>query len=954
MADASLKKTEQSVAAELLALIRAVADELKLPPQRLRTLNLDTSFDRELGLDSLSRMEILARVEKHFGVRLPERLLAEAESPRDLLRAILAITPGKAPMPLPGPAVQLTETAAALPVPETAQTLLEVLAWHCRHHPNRTHILLIQDDFPEQPISYAELAAQARRFARGLQDFGLEPEDTVTLMLPTGKEYFFAFFGILLAGAIPVPIYPPARLSQLEDHLLRHSRILNNCQTKLLVTVPEAKPIARLLKAQVPTLAQVITPEKLACAQGDPVLIPRSSRDIAFLQYTSGSTGTPKGVILTHFNLLSNIRAMGQVVQADSNDVFVSWLPLYHDMGLIGAWLGSLYYGARLVVMSPLAFLSQPIRWLKAIQRHRATLTAAPNFAYELCLKRLSDAEIQGLDLSSLRVMFNGAEPVSPATLERFSARFSPYGLKPEALMPVYGLAENSVGLTFPPLGRGPRIDSIDRDIFCRTGKAIAAKDPAKALRFVSCGIPLPGHEVRIVDELGRELPERTEGRLEFRGPSATSGYYRNPKATAELFDGDWLISGDRAYLAEGEVYLTGREKDIVIHAGRNLYPQEIEEAVSQVPGVRAGCVAVFGSPDPETGTERLIVVAETRETDPKAREKLIQVIQQRVFSLTSSAPDEVRLAPPGTVLKTSSGKIRRSACRELYERELLARPLPLWRQALHLAAAAVRPQLRRWRRQVEAISFAVWAWSMVLVVGALGWLGVLLLPGPERRWRWASRAARLLARVTGIPLHAESLENLPPADRPCIYVSNHASYLDGAAVLALIPRRFGFVAKREFLSQFIAGTFLKRIGCEFVERFAEEHSVQDARRLVEAAKSGRSLWFFPEGTFTRQPGLLPFRLGAFLTAAEAGLPVIPVTIRGTRQILRADSWFPHPGTIRVIVSPPLFPETIARELENPSAWQIAVRLRDLSRQAILTHLGEPDLAEEPSPLLRV
>ncbi len=952
MAEAILK-TEQSSATELLALIRTVAEELKLPPQRLRTLNLDTSFDRELGLDSLSRMEILARIEKHFGIRLPERLLAEAESPRDLLQAILAITPGVAPEPLPKIDVPVTEAAASLPVPETAQTLLEALAWHCQHHPDRTHILLIQDDFPEESLSYGALAAQAKRFARGLQDLGLEPGDTVTLMLPTGKDYFFTFLGILLAGAIPVSIYPPARLSQLEDHLLRHGKILNNCQAKFLVTVPEAKPVARLLKAQVPALAQLVTPEKLACAQGDPAPIPRSSLDIAFLQYTSGSTGTPKGVVLTHCNLLSNIRAMGKAVQADSSDVFVSWLPLYHDMGLIGAWLGSLYYGARLVVMSPLAFLAQPIRWLRAIHRHRATLTAAPNFGYELCLKRLSDAELQGLDLSSLRVMFNGAEPVSPATLERFSARFLPYGLKPEVLMPVYGLAENSVGLTFPPLGRAPRIDSIDRDVFCRTGKAIAANDPGRALRFVSCGLPLPGHEVRIADEQGRELPERVEGRLEFRGPSSTRGYYRNPEATAKLFDGEWLVSGDRAYLADGEVYLTGREKDIIIHAGRNLYPQEIEEAIGRIPGIRAGCVAAFGSPDPRTGTERLIIVAETRETDPKARERLVQLLNQAVFSLAGSPPDEVVLAPPGTVLKTSSGKIRRSACRELYEQELLGHPLPLWRQGAHLLIAAVRPQLRRWRRQIGAVSFAAWAWSMVLVVGALGWLGVLLLPGSGRRWRWASWAARLLARVTSIPLRVEGLENLPPADRPCIYVSNHASYLDGAAVLAVLPRRFSFVAKREFLRQFIAGTFLKRIGCEFVERFAEEHSVQDARRLTEAARSGRSLWFFAEGTFTRQPGLLPFRVGAFLTAAEVGLAVVPVTIRGTRSILRAGSWFPHRGAIRVIVSPPLSPQAISRELEQPSAWPIAVRLRDLSRQAILTHVGEPDLAEEPSPLLR-
>ncbi len=947
MAEAS---RTQNLAAELLDLIRSVAQELNLPPQRLDQLTFDTSFDRELGLDSLSRMEILARVEKHFGVRLPERLLAEAESPRDLLEAILTRAPsGRTPSLMPPPQVPAVPQPPVA-APETAQTLSEVLAWHCLRHPERTHIVLLQEEAAAEPISYGLLAEQAKKFARGLQDLGIEREATVALMLPTSKDYFFAFFGILLAGAVPVSLYPPARLSQLEDHLLRHSKILNNCRARLLLTVPEAKPVARLLKAQVPTLAQVLTPEKLASSKGDPVPVPKTPQDIAFLQYTSGSTGTPKGVILTHFNLLSNIRAMGKAVAADSSDVFVSWLPLYHDMGLIGAWLGSLYYGAKLVVMSPLAFLAQPLCWLKAIQNYRATLTAAPNFAYELCLKRLSEEDLSGLDLSSLRAMFNGAEPVSPTTLERFTARFMPYGLRPEVLMPVYGLAENCVGLTFPPLGRPPRIDCIDRDLFCRAGRAVPASTSAKVLRFVSCGLPLPGHEVRIVDEAGRELPERMEGRLEFRGPSSTPGYYRNPEATAKLFDGDWLISGDRAYLAEGEVYLTGREKDIVIHAGRNLYPQEIEEAVGQIPGIRTGCVAVFGSPDPETGTERLIVVAETRETDPKVREKLIQDLNQAVLSLTGSPPDDAVLVPPATVLKTSSGKIRRSACRELYERKMLGRPPPLWRQILHLLATAARPQVQRAFRELKALSFAAWAWSMVLVIGTLGWLGVVFLPRLEQRWSLASRAARLLAWATGISLRVEGLENLLAPDRPCIYVSNHASYLDGAAVLALIPRRFSFVAKREFASQFIAGTFLKAIGCQFVERFAEEQSVKDAQHLVELAQSGRSLWFFPEGTFTRRPGLLPFRLGAFLTAAETGLPIVPVTLRGTRQILRAESWFPHLGKISLVVSPPLLPEIVAREFKTSSTFQLAVKLRELSRQAILSHLNEPDLAQEPSP----
>ncbi len=943
--------TDPQLTSELLKLIQSVAGELKLPESRLRSLNLDTSFDRELGLDSLSRMEILARIEKHFQISLPEKLLVEAESPRDLMMAILSargqkITAPQAPVILP-------ESGAALPSPSHAQTLLEVLSWHCQRHPDRTHIQFYSDDGQGKTITYQQLLAHAENVAKALQGYDIQAEDTVAIMLPTDEDYFFSFFGILLAGAIPVPIYPPARPSQIEDHLLRHSKILNNCQAKALITIPEARHVARLLKSSVTSLARVLTPDHLN--RPLTTLLPIANRpdDIALLQYTSGSTGTPKGVILSHFNLLSNIRAMGETVKADSNDVFFSWLPLYHDMGLIGAWLGSLYYGSRLVIMSPLNFLARPSRWLWGIHRYRATLTAAPNFAYELCLKRITAADLEGLDLSSLRAMFNGAEPVSPWTLERFGSQFKKYALDRKILMPVYGLAENSVGLTFPPLGRGPLIDSIQRDVFSRTGRAIPCSEAGKALRFVSCGIPLIGHEVRIVDHQGRELPERQEGLLEFRGPSGTRGYYRNPRETAKLFHGDWLRSGDRAYVANGEVYLTGREKDVVIHAGRNLYPQEIEEAVGQIEGIRAGCVAVFGSKDPNTGTERLVVLAESRETDPQKKEALETKINDVVLAVIGSAPDQVILASPGTVLKTSSGKIRRSACRERYEKGLIGKPLPVWKQFLHLALVAVRPQLRRWFQFLSNVSFAAWAWLMTAIIGSGGWLAALIVPGEERRWRAVASAARILARSTGIPLRTEGLEHLPEPGQACIFVSNHASYLDGAAIMAAIPRRFSFVAKKELAEHFISGIFLRRIGCEFVERVAGERSVRDAQRLTEAALNGRSLWFFPEGTFTRQPGLLPFHLGAFLTAAETGLPVVPVSIRGTRSILRAESWFPRRGAIQIVISPPLNPNQIRQQLESPSAWSVAVKLSHLARQAMLQKLGEPDLRHEQSPLLR-
>jgi len=609
----------------LLQVVRSLLEEIQAgtAPQ---IINLDSSLEKDLGLDSLARVELLARIERHFGVVLPERMFAEAETPRDLLRELAKASIHKTPSkPI---TISPRVSGGDIILPLQAETLVDVLDWHAQIHSERSHIQFYTDNGDGKLLSYGMLMDGARKLASGLQALGIDPGQTVAIMLPTSEEYFYTFLGILLAGAIPVPIYPPVRPNQLEDHLRRHATILSNCRAVIMITVSEAKPVARLLKSQLDTLHHIVTVDELMLG-GDRYEKPAiSPQDTAFLQYTSGSTGSPKGVVLTHANLMANIRAMGERVGANPNDVFVSWLPLYHDMGLIGAWLGSLYYAALFVVMSPLAFLARPQRWLQAIHRYQGTLSAAPNFGYELCLHRLEDKDLIGLDLSSWRAAFNGAESVSPDTVKQFPKRFSQYGFRADVMMPVYGLAESSVGLAFPPLKQGVLIDRIQRQSFMLSGKAIAAEeDDTNALRFVACGQPLSGHEIRIADTQGNELPDRQEGRLQFRGPSATSGYLRNHDATERLFDGDWLDTGDLAYLSEGDLYVTGRTKDIIIRAGRNLYPHELEEAVGDIPEIRKGRVAVFGATNPKTGTERLIVLAETRKKDKAALEQL-RIIQ--------------------------------------------------------------------------------------------------------------------------------------------------------------------------------------------------------------------------------------------------------------------------------------------------------------------------------------
>jgi 1-acyl-sn-glycerol-3-phosphate acyltransferase len=885
---------------------------------------------------------LLARIEQAFGISLPERVFATAETPRDLLQAVLAAAPAMA-----RPAGERREEAPtpvqAMPV--DALTLTEVLDWHVRAHPDRTHITLLDAEGGEATLSYAALRDGAEQVAAGLLERGLQPGQSVAMMLPTGRDYFCCFTGVLLAGGVPVPIYPPVRPSQIEDHLRRHAGILANALAVMLVTVPEAKPVARLLQVQVESLRSVVTAAELSGA-GRAAGIPRRPEDIALLQYTSGSTGNPKGTVLTHANLLANIRAMGQAVQADSTDVFVSWLPLYHDMGLIGAWLGSLYFAFPLVAMSPLTFLARPEHWLWAIHKYRGTLSASPNFGYELCLRKIPDAALEGLDLSSWRMAFNGAEPVSPDTLANFAQRFGRYGLRLQAMSPVYGLAECSVGLAFPPPGRGPLIDRIKRDAFMRTGHAepVASEESggeeADALRFPACGRPLAGHEIRIVDAAGRELGERMEGHLEFRGPSATAGYYRNPEQTRLLFHGDWLDSGDYAYLAEGELYLTGRSKDIIIRAGRNIYPYELEDAVGDIPGIRKGCVAVFGSPDPATGTERLVVMAETRETAPDRLEELRGRINELTLDLLGMPPDNIVLAPVHSVLKTSSGKIRRTACRESFERG--AQPVrAVWWQVVRLAWSGMLPQLRRGSRVATDYGYAAYVWALFWLLAILTWLVAALLPRPAWSWAASGFSARLYARLTGTPLVVRGLENLP--QEPCVLVANHASYLDGIVLVAALPGllagagHFSFVAKRELLDSFVSRIYLRRIGTDFVERYESQRSLEDVKQVARSLQSGRSPVFFPEGTFSRIPGLTPFRMGAFVVAAEAGAPVVPVSLRGTRSILRDGSWFPHRGKITVTIGEPIVPEG--------KGWDAAIRLRNRARAEIARRCGEPDLA---------
>lgn len=941
----------------VLEVVRGLLSELG-HESAARSASVESHLDRDLGLGSLERVELLLRLEKMFGVRLDEDALAEAETVQSLIAAVgaatealpaLASSPAEAPARAPG----TSPTGLAEGIP-SAQTFEEVLRYRGRADAARTHLIFYEDENEGESLTFGALLEGAQRVAFDLARRGIGRGDTVALMLPTSRDFFLAFAGTILAGATPVPIYPPFRADRIAEYAERQSAILANAGARLLVTFREAASVAKLLKPLVPSLEGVATAETLAASNAPAPLGPpvhARAEDLALLQYTSGSTGNPKGVMLTHANLLANCRAIGGALGLRDDDVGITWLPLYHDMGLIGAWLMPLYFGLPVVVMSPLAFLSRPVRWLHAFHRYRGTLAAAPNFAYELATAKISDEEIRGLDLSSWRAALNGAEPVVPATLDRFATRFAPCGFRREALLPVYGLAEASLAVTIPEVGRGPRVDQLDRDTFAREGRALpaaapvdpaspASSDDANTISFVSSGPPVPGHEVRIANERGEDVGERTEGRLWFRGPSATQGYYRNEAATAALLpegaEAGWVDSGDRAYRADGEIYITGRVKDIIIHAGHNLYPHEIEDAVARVPGVRKGCVVAFGTADPRAGTERLVIVAESREKNRDARERVAQAITARVAEMLGQPPDVVEVVPPNAIPKTSSGKLRRDATKQRFlTGKLGAGAPPAWLQLTRLAASSSAGRIRAATRRALEVAYGCYAIAAFALLLLPAWLFVLVWPSRAGAARATTAALHAYLKVAGWRVRVYGREHLRK-NAPCMLVANHTSYADIVALMGALGTDYHFVAKAEVMAMPFFRTFNRKLGHFAFRREDPRARLQQAEQIEDTLRRGESVFVFPEGTFTAQAGVRPFQLGAFKAAAAAGREIVPVALDGTRRVLRDGTWLPRPGKISITICPAIAPPNDATD------WKEIVRVRDQAREIIARHAHEP------------
>jgi fatty-acyl-CoA synthase len=876
----------ESVEGQTLEVVRELLLELG-SVRAAGNLSMDSLLDRDLGLGSMERVELLVRLEARFKTRLPEEIAQEAESPGDWARAIFDGAQVSAPARTHR--YRILQPAREAPAqPESAQSWPEVLRRQAQLEPDRVQVHLLEED-SGRDITYGQLMETASRVAAGLHEAGLRRNETVAIMLPTCADFFYAFFGVMLAGGVAVPIYPPARPDKIEEYVRRQVLILKNAEVRFLISFDRVRAISQIMRLSIPSLIEVTSVEMLSRTGSKLPGRGIEPSGIAFIQYTSGSTGDPKGVMLTHANVLANVRGIGWSVQFRPDDYVVSWLPLYHDMGLIGSWLFSVYHGAPITMLSPLAFLSRPERWLWAMHDSHGSLCPAPNFSYELCARKIPDEALEGLDLRSWRVAINAGEAVLPETLARFAARFEPHGFRAESFVPCYGLAESSVALTFTPMNRKPVVDTIRRDVFEAEGKALPA-GPAdnNILRFVANGRPMPYHEVKLLDEGGRELGERVQGRLFFRGLSRTPGYYHNPKATSATMTSDgWMDSGDLAYWADGELYVTGRLKDCIIKSGRNIIPQEIEAAAAEIPGVRKGCVAAFGALDPATGTERIVVVAETRATSSDELRQIEEGIVKRVDAVLGIPPDKVVLAAPQSIPKTSSGKIRRSATRTLYlNGQLTGRSRHPWLQLAELWFENLGSGLDLWRGNAMAWIHRNYRSAAFSFVAFCGGLSIRIAPSVSAAASTARLAARLILWLGG---HRVDDVPLPPG-APAVYFANRAGHLDALvaaarvpgpvffadpSVLRELPRPAAFLLK-PFVAPPVPGELLPPGGV--------------LRQRLERRLSHRaSVLVFSDGPAGVPPRRCRFRLDAVHAAVATSSPIYPLLFHGTEGILWPD-----------------------------------------------------------------
>jgi fatty-acyl-CoA synthase len=569
-------------------------------------------------------------------------------------------------------------------------TLVQAVRHLAEHSPRG--FVFVKPDGTERAFSFRDIRDEAERRGAHLAARGIVKGDRVAMVIPDGDEFVLSFLGAIFAGAVPVPIYPQLSFKNVESYHETVAHISRASGAKLLLTTAGTRQFVEPVSARVETLRAIVNVEELAAPAPGSLSVDVTPEDVCFLQFTSGSTSRPKGVVVTHRTLAWNSESfmIHGLAKNSSIDKGVSWLPLFHDMGLIGFVIGPLFTDIPIVFLPTATFVRAPRIWLDTIHRHRGTITYAPNFAYALVAKRLKEKDLAGLDLSCIKIAGCGAEPIQAKTLRDFAERTKQAKFDPKAFLPSYGMAEATLAITFVPHSTGMHAEAVDPKamqagearpvdaaLSVATGatSATGATGATGATEMVSCGRPFPEHELAIVNDEGERLGERKVGHILTRGPSVTSGYFEEPELTAAAWKAGpegktWLYTGDLGYLADGNLYICGRSKDIIIIRGRNFYPTDIEWVVSELPGIRRGNVVAFGV-DVE-GEEQLVICAEAFQSDAAG---LTGQITQAIAAQVGLSVHKVEIVPQGSLPRTSSGKAQRRKTKQMFLDGTLPKP---------------------------------------------------------------------------------------------------------------------------------------------------------------------------------------------------------------------------------------------------------------------------------------
>lgn len=560
--------------------------------------------------------------------------------------------------------------------PERLKTLYARTLRHgSAQSPERVAVTLQFPHADDLSVTLDGLLRGSQSFAQTYAREGIQPGEVVVLILQHGEDLLYAFWGAILHGAIPsIMPFLTEKLSP-ERYRADLASLMSVTKPSAIVTYPEFEAEVRSAIREGDSVRSVIVANQVEPQKEldfDSLAgFRRKPEDIVLLQHSSGTTGLQKGVALSHRSVFNQLDAYSRALSLDDEDVIVSWLPLYHDMGLIAGFVMPILSGIPLVLMSPFDWVRAPYKLMRSVTKYRGTLTWLPNFAFNFCAQKIRDRHLEGVDLSSLRAVVNCSEPVRFESHRAFYERFEPYGLKWEALQTSYAMAENVFGVTQSRLGTAPVVDEIDRESFMVQRVAASPLDGRPAMKMMSSGRPLENVAIRILDEQGGEVPERVVGEIALKSDCMLTGYYHREDVTRKAFLDGWYLTGDYGYMADGEIFVSGRKKDMIIVGGRNVYPQDLEALACEAPGVHAGRAVAFGMFDEAQGTEEVVIIAEVDAEDPAEQEKIADAIRLHVTKNSAIALRHVRVVGPKWIIKTSSGKTSRAANKEKFIREL-------------------------------------------------------------------------------------------------------------------------------------------------------------------------------------------------------------------------------------------------------------------------------------------